>query len=205
MQYGIRCVATSPLVEKPQTAKLREQQPEIQRARAARQARQRHHERIGRARHGGRLGGARHTGRGRRCRGFPPAPAATTGISARITSATSQRHALPAEMLGQARQQRQEHELAAGVARGQQPDHQAAARDEPAIRHRGRQADHAGARADADQHAPGRVELPRPRRERGSRRHRPPAATATQHRAAHADPSGSARRRTVRPARPAGC
>ena len=58
-------------------------------------------------------------------------------------------------------EQRQEHELARGVARGQHARDEAAPLDEPAVRDHGRERDADRARGEAVGDAPEHVELPR--------------------------------------------
>ena len=111
--------------------------------------------------------GRRRTPRSRRTGAGPCPPGGRAGTARRSGTtaerADGDRHAdpAPADALGQARQQRQEHELAARRRRGQRAGDEAAPGDEPAAGHgRGEHRRHA-AGPDADDDAPQQEQLPR--------------------------------------------
>lgn len=138
------------------------QQPEIHRARGARQGAESHAERVA-------------AGPRRRCRGR-----CAIGAGADIgrpfgqqqrhhrhhrgdREADRQRHAAPAPVLGEHRQERQKDQLTRGIGGGQEAHRQPVALVEPAVGDRRRHADRTRTRADPDQEPPGQKQLPRAR------------------------------------------
>ncbi len=159
MQNGIRWVATRPLVENPQTAKVvnnsqksTDLAPRISPAIAIMNGLP--------ERGGSSTISFDPNGPSPIAAGLSGSISSTTGISARITPATtSGTMCQPWETTRLASNGRKTN-CPEALLGGQQPDHQPSPMHEPAIGDRGRQPDHAGAGPKPDQHAPGEIQLP---------------------------------------------
>jgi hypothetical protein len=98
-----------------------------------------------------------------------------------------QRHRAPAVLLDDVRLEGEKDHLAGGRARGEHAHHRAAARDEPAVHHRGAEHHRGGPRAEAHQDPPSEHELPAGAHLRGERDARADQRQRGEHRPADAE------------------